>query len=94
MCIFGPGAPVQRWTSLLPGPPVSIDTRAASVLFISTVIRIFDIFAIVLSCYHVWLKKDCGNKRSLITQVYNSGAVRSFLSIHSVVKHSLGFHVP
>jgi len=36
---------------------------------------IFDIFAIVLSCYHVWLKKDCCNKRSLITQVYNSGAV-------------------
>jgi len=36
---------------------------------------IFDIFAIVLSCYHVWLKQDCCNKRRLFTQVYNSGAV-------------------
>jgi len=40
---------------------------------------IFDIFAIVLSCYHVWLKKDCCNTRSLITQIYNSGAGFMFL---------------
>jgi len=40
---------------------------------------IFDIFAIVLSCYHVWLKKDCCNKRSLLMQIYSSGAVFMFL---------------
>lgn len=46
---------------------------------------IFDIFAIVLSCYHVWLKKDCCNKRRLFTQVYKSGAVFMLLDFSANV---------